>query len=170
MKDYELYKDVMETAVVRLKGEMQRLVDEREAAKKAASRASAHARREREQANAARKRAKAAEGDLVQLQLSTEDQVSRVKASFRQKEVGGVATHGRDGDSWVVVLLIRPVCALRVTVVSRTSSSPCATKHWRTMSVCCESWSAHASAWLMLNGETLTSPASVVRVFGWGHA
>jgi len=101
----------METAVVRLKGEMQRLVDEREAAKKAASRASAHARREREQANAARKRAKAAEGDLVQLQLSTEDQVSRVKASFRQKEVGGVATHGRDGDSWVVVLLIRPVCA-----------------------------------------------------------
>ena len=99
VKDYELYKDVMETAVVRLKGEMQRLVDEREAAKKAASRASAHARREREQANAARKRAKAAEGDLVQLQLSTEDQVSRVKASFRQKEVGGVATHGRDGDS-----------------------------------------------------------------------
>ena len=87
IKDYELYKDVMETAVVRLKGEMQKLVDERESARKDASRAHGHARREREQAINARRRVKELEGELVKSQLTAEGKISRAKASVRNQEV-----------------------------------------------------------------------------------
>lgn len=86
IKDYELYKDVMETAVVRLKGEMQKLVDEREAARKDAARAHAHARREREQAVHAKKRVQELESELVKAQLTAENKLSKARASVKHQE------------------------------------------------------------------------------------
>lgn len=48
VKDYELYKNVMETAVCKLQAEIARITEEREAAKKQLRQAHTSARRERD--------------------------------------------------------------------------------------------------------------------------
>lgn len=107
VRDYELYRDVMENTLVRLKDEVAKLVADRDAAKKSAKQAMNATRRQRELVSQARQEAEQAKADLAVSQangaaltreaLQYKRQLGALKKSLQQEHNESVLAAARAG-------------------------------------------------------------------------
>lgn len=87
LQEFELYRDVMETAMLRLKGDMQALVDERDAAQREAAKAHTTARKEHSEAAKLRRMLNDMEKEATRSRHGAAGSVARVKAQAKEQQV-----------------------------------------------------------------------------------
>lgn len=89
VKDYELYRDVMESTMTKLKGEVGKLVADRDAARKEAAKAKSARQRERSEVQLSRKKIAALEAEVNALQAELDAERQKAAAARGRAAVRG---------------------------------------------------------------------------------